>query len=60
MQCALHMKRNVKVKLQELNVGEHIQQVLIGGIFGKQVNSQVIEGLVDSCDERQFERLEAL
>ena len=59
--CALHMKRNVKAKLQELSIGEHIQQMVMGDIFGKQVNSQLIEGLVDSCDEKQFEEgLEAL
>lgn len=59
--CTLHMKRNVKAKLKELAVGEHIQQVVIGDIFGKQFNSQQIEGLIDSCDEEQFEEgLEAL
>ena len=50
----------MKAKLKELGVGEHIQQVVMGGIFGKQFNSQQIEGLIDSCDEEQFEELEAL
>lgn len=34
--CSLHMKRNIKAKLQELNVGEHIQHMVIGDIFGTQ------------------------
>lgn len=58
--CALHMKRNVKSKLQDLSVEENIKQVVLGDIFGKKVNLQQIEGLIDSCDETQFEGLEAL
>ena len=28
---------------------------MIGDIFGKKFNLQQIEGLIDSCDEEQFE-----
>ena len=59
--CTLHMKRNVKAKLQELSVGEHIQHVVISDIFGKQVSSEHVEGLIDSNEEQQFEEgLQAL
>lgn len=54
--CSLHMKRNVKAKLQELSVPDNIQQVVLGDIFGKQVMSERLEGLVDSEDDAEFER----
>ena len=54
--CSLHMKRNVKAKLKELGVGENVQQVVIGDIFGKQVMSEQVEGLIDSANDEEFEK----
>ena len=43
--CSLHRNRNVKAKLKELGVGDSVQQIIIGDIFGRQVMSEQVEGL---------------
>ena len=53
--CSLHMKRNVKAKLHELRVGDNLQQIVIGDIFGKQIMSERMKGLIDSENDDEFE-----
>ena len=50
------MKRNIKAKLHELKVGEDTHQFVIGDIFGKQITTQQVEGLIDSETDEEFER----
>ena len=47
--CSLHMK----AKLRELGVGDNVQQVIIADIFGKQVLSVQVEGVIV---EMEFEK----
>jgi hypothetical protein len=52
--CSLHMKRNIKAKLRELGVSESVQQIVISDIFGQQIGSQHLEGLIDSESNDEF------
>ena len=36
-------------------VGDNVQQVICGDIFGKQVLSEHVEGLIDSKNNEEFE-----
>ena len=46
----------MKAKLRELGVGDNVRQVIIGDIFGKQVLSEQVEGLIDSENDEEFEK----
>ena len=50
------MKQIVKAKLRELGVGDNVQQVIIGDLFGKQVMSEQVEGLIDCKNDEEFEK----
>ena len=52
--CSLHVKHNIKAKLHELKVGEDTHQVVIGDMFGKQITTQQVEGLIDSETDEEF------
>ena len=54
--CSTHMRRNIKAKLTELAVDETTKQVVIADIYGKQVATHHIEGLVDSRNEAEFDQ----
>lgn len=54
--CCIHFCRNIKAKLAELKVSSSIQQVITDDIFGKQVNGQFVEGLVDAASVEDYER----
>ena len=53
--CSIHARRNVTSKLREVGVCESVQQIIVGDIFGKQVGTQYLEGLVDVESEQQYE-----
>lgn len=55
--CSLHMKRNIKAKLCELGSGEQLQQMVVDDIFGKQVSSHEVEGLIDCENEKEYEKV---
>ena len=53
--CSIHARRNVTSKLREFGVCESVQRIIVGDIFGKQVGTQYLEGLVDAVSEQQYE-----
>ena len=53
--CSIHARRNIKSKLREIGISESVQQIILGDIFGKQVGTQHLEGLVDAADDQQYE-----
>ena len=53
--CSIHARRNVTSKLREVGVCESVQRIIVGDIFGKQVGTQYLEGLVDVESEQQYE-----
>lgn len=53
LQCFNHVRRNIKAKLQELDLNE---EVILGDIFGRQVESQHFDGLVDAENEEEYEK----
>ena len=50
------MKRNIKAELRELEVRESMQQIVVSDIFGQQIGSQDVEGLVNSDSDVEFEK----
>ena len=56
LQCFIHVRRNIKDKLQELRVCEGTVQVVLGDIFGRQVELQQMDGLVDAVSEEEFDQ----
>ena len=50
------MKRNIKAKLLDLGVRESSQQIVISDIFGQQIGSHQVEGLVDSENDEEFKK----
>lgn len=54
--CSTHMRRNIKDKLHELRIDEPVKQIVLADVFGKQIATHYIEGLIDSKDEAEFER----
>ena len=55
LQCSIHMRRNIKDKLHELRVCESTAQIILGDIFGRQVELQHMDGLVDAESEEEFD-----
>ena len=53
--CSLHMRRSLKMKLRDLNVGESLQKVVIDDIFRKQVATHKVEGLLDAETDEEFD-----
>lgn len=53
------MTRNIKEKLHELRVGENTAQIMLGDIFGRQVELQRMEGFVDAESLEEFDQLSA-
>ena len=56
LQCFNHVRRNIKAKLQELSVGECTTQVILGDIFGKMVEFQHFDGLVDADSDEEYDK----
>ena len=54
--CSTYMRRIIKGKLHELRVDEPVKQIVLADVFGKQIATHYIEGLVDSKDEAEFEQ----
>ena len=55
LQCFNHVRRNVKAKLQELAISDCTAQVILGDIFGKMVEFQHFDGLVDADSDEEYE-----
>ena len=53
--CTIHARRNIKSKIREMGISESVQLIILGDIFGKQVGSQYIEGLIDAENDQQYE-----
>ena len=56
LQCFIHMRRNIKDKLHNLRVCEGTVQVILGDIFGRNVEMQQVDGLVDAESEEEFDK----
>ena len=56
LQCSNHVRRNVKTKLQELVVSEHTIQIVLGDIFGRMVEFQHFDGLVDADSNEEYDK----
>ena len=54
LQCFLHMCRNIKNKLNDLNVSTASSFIIMEHIFGKSDGTAFQEGLVDAPDAEQF------
>ena len=55
LQCFIHVRRNIKDKLHELHVREGAVQVILGDIFGRDVELEQMDGLVDAESEEEFD-----
>ena len=57
--CFIHVRRNVKEKIREYNIGDELSVEIVDDIFGKKLGAVYIEGLVDAYDTEDFdEKLE--
>lgn len=54
--CDIHMKDNIKRKLSDLNIKGHISKEYIYDIFGKQIQSEKVPGLVDCSNAEEFDK----
>ena len=54
LRCFLHMRRNIKSKLHELNVSTGSSLAVVEDIFGKSDGTTFHEGLVDASNTGQF------
>ena len=54
LRCFLHMRRNIKSKLHELNVSTGSSLAIVEDIFGKSDSTTFHEGLVDASSTGQF------
>ena len=55
--CSIHVRRNVKSKLQEVGISEKVRNVILADIFGKKCGSHYEEGLTDSSAEKMYDRV---
>jgi len=53
--CFIHVRRNVKSKLNECNIPSCLTTEILDDIFGKKVGAVYIEGLVDASDTDDFD-----
>ena len=53
--CFVHVRRNIKEKLNECNVPSDVAKQILDDIFGRRVGSVLEEGLVDSVDNDDFQ-----
>lgn len=59
--CDIHMKDNIKKKLADLNIKGEEAKDYINDIFGRQIQSEKVPGLVDCFSSDEFdEKLESL
>ncbi|XP_062611131.1 uncharacterized protein LOC134272979 isoform X2 [Saccostrea cucullata] len=59
--CDIHMKDNIKKKLTDLSIKAEEATEYIQDIFGKQINSEKVPGLVDCFSSDEFDqKLESL
>ena len=58
--CFIHARSSVKRQLSDRKYPESVASTIVDEIFGKQVGSMYVAGLVDSASEEDFfEKLEA-
>ena len=53
--CFIHVRRNIKDKLRECCVSNHLTDEILNDILGKKMGSEYVEGLVDAQDNEDFE-----
>ncbi len=59
--CFIHVRRNIKEELSKCGVPQEVRGSILDDVFGKQVGSTFIEGLVDASDDCDFkEKLDLL
>lgn len=59
--CSVHKRDNIKMKLRQFPLSDHISKQILNSIFGYQVGDTFYTGLVDSEDLQDFnEKLEKL
>ena len=54
--CSIHFRRNITDKMKNLGIENHLQQVVLGDLFGKQVSTHHLEGILDSENSDEFDR----
>ena len=54
--CFNHMRQNIKDKMRRLAIPEERQSVILNDIFGKQIGSTLLTGLVDSKSVATYEQ----
>lgn len=54
LRCFLHMRRNLKTKLNELHITSASSSTILADIFGKVDGTTFQEGLVDASSEESF------
>ena len=59
--CFIHVRRNIKDKLNECHISANVAKVVLDDIFGQHLGATFNEGLVDSSDSDDFRcKLESL
>ena len=59
--CFIHVRRNIKMKLQECNIPSQISIDILNDILGNKIGTTYVEGLVDSHNTSDFDtKLEKL
>ena len=59
--CFIHVRRNVKDKLNECNISSQLAIEILDDVFGKKIGTVYVEGLVDADDVDDFDaKLESL
>ena len=59
--CFIHVRRNVKDKLNECNISTQFATEILDDVFGKKIGTLYVEGLVDADDVDDFDaKMESL
>lgn len=53
--CDLHMKDNIMSKMSELGIWGKASEIILSNIFGKDIGSKRVPGLIDSESHTEFE-----
>jgi len=54
LRCTDHIRQNIKEKLQEFNIPQHVSKEMLVDIFGRQIGSHFESGLADATSESVF------
>ena len=53
--CFIHVRRNLKDKLNQFNIPVDVSKMILDDIFGKKMDSSLVEGIVDACNFEDFQ-----